>query len=431
MILDSHTAVSRSTHAARPSAQSAQRSRPAIARVTLVLQSVASGGMEAHCLSLAREFAARVIAVQVILPAAGDFDALSGAFASAGAAVVRLDTDRRSGTAAQIVALARLATVLCRFRPDAIHLHTGGATGGLAVLAIGRVLTSAGIVHTEHDVPAVRSSRRAYRTRRLADRFLHALVAVSRRNAGLRRERIGVFAPQFATVLNGVPVPDTSASDRAAVRFRIRRTLGIPPSAILFGCVVRLAEGKGLDTLLRAFASVHDAAPSTRLVLVGDGPLTARLRTLSEQLGILDAVHFAGYQSDPSPYVDALDSFVLAVPSGSMSIALLEAMVRGVPPIITFCGPEEAVIPGHTGLCAPPNDPDALASAMLQLVQNGKLRERLGRNARTHVVRHFSTARVADDLLGVYAGARRGVLPARLRSDRQPVPSPNGRSRCH
>lgn len=429
MIVELRNTLTRRIDFARPAAGSIPRSRTTISRVTLVLQSVASGGMEAHCLSLAGELVHRAIAVQVVLPADREFDALANGFTCAGAAVVRLNTDRRKGAAAQTFALARLVTVICRFRPHAIHLHTGGATGGLAVLAIGRIFTSATIVHTEHDIPAIRSSRRARLTRRVADRFLHALVAVSRRNAGLRRKRTGAFASHFATVLNGVPVPATSASDRAAVRFRIRRSLGIPPLAILLGCIVRLADGKGLDTLLRAFASVHEAAPSTRLVLVGDGPLAAQLRALSAELGVQAAVHFAGYQKDPAPYIDALDAFVLPVPAGSMSIALLEAMVRGVPPIITFCGPEEAVIPGRTGLCAPPNDPTALADAMLMLVRSEKLRASLGRNAQAHVVRHFSTARVADDLIDIYAGARCRALPLRLGSAGPATPYP-GRHPC-
>jgi glycosyltransferase involved in cell wall biosynthesis len=111
-----------------------------------------------------------------------------------------------------------------------------------------------------------------------------------------------------------------------------------------------------------------------------------------------------------------MDVFVLAVPAGSMSISLLEAMARGLPPIITFGGPEEAVIHAVTGLCPPPINPPALAEAIARLIDDVPLRRQLGAAAAEHVRRHFSVQRVADDLLEVYANAPRGILPRRLRA---------------
>jgi glycosyltransferase involved in cell wall biosynthesis len=127
-------------------------------------------------------------------------------------------------------------------------------------------------------------------------------------------------------------------------------------------------------------------------------------------------VHFAGHQPNSAPYLDAMDMFVLPVPSGSMSIGLLEAMARGLPSIITFGGPEEAVIDCVTGLTSPPHDPPALAKTIEKLANNPELRRALGEAGSAHVRAGYSVGRVADDLLMVYR-CRRSPLPGRLLAD--------------
>lgn len=395
----------------------------AIRRAILALQSTSIGGMETHVIDLAAEYARRGIDVTLVVPEAPAFDPLALRGTAAGARVCRLDTDARGGRVAQVRRAPRIARLLRAARPDVVHLHTGGATGGLALLAMARTLTAATVAITEHDVPSEHPGRKQRLARRAMDRSCHVVVAVSRRNARLRHDRLPVRRPAFAAVLNGVPVPALSPAEQAENRVRVRDELGIPAGATVIGSLVRLAEGKGLDTLIRAFALTRAAAPC-ELLLVGDGPLRAELQALALSLGVADHVRFAGNQPQPAPYLDGMDAFALAVPAGSMSIALLEAMARGLPPVITFCGPEEAVIPGETGLGAAPNDPAALAAALTTLAADSATRERLALAARAHVERHFSVSRVAGDLLTAYAAAKHGTLPARLRFDTPPNPRP-------
>jgi glycosyltransferase involved in cell wall biosynthesis len=242
----------------------------------------------------------------------------------------------------------------------------------------------------------------------------------------LRAERIGAAPDKFAVVLNGVPVRRAAAAVSTGNRLSSRKTYGIDPAGMVIGSVVRLVEGKGLEDLVRAFAIVVRQVPAD-LLLVGDGPLRQDLEALGTTLHISDKVHLVGHHDDPSPLLDAMDVFALAVPEGSMSIALLEAMGRGVPPVITFCGPEEAVIDDETGLAAPPSDPEGLARVLLRATRDGDLRARLAEAAAAHVAKHFSVGRVADDLLDVYDAAAAGTIPQRLRFDAPPNPRPGDR----
>lgn len=394
-----------------------RRPRP----VVIVLQSTAVGGMESHAIDLAGEYVRRNVPTSLVIPEEATFDGIAQRAQAKGVRVARLTTDGRNGRGAQLHRWVSLARLLVSTRPGAVHLHTGGATGGLAVLATARLLTRAAVVLTEHDVPAPRPALRQMLIRHLVDRFCHTVVAVSRRNARLRRERLGMHCRNFAAVLNGVPLPDVVPSSPPPST-DVRASLGLPDDAVVLGGLVRLAPGKGLEILLRAFAQLSDLA-DCRLLLVGDGPLREPLQRLAQDLGLGERVLFAGHQSQPEPFLRALDVFVLAVPAGSMSIALLEAMALGVPPVITFCGPEEAVIPGETGLGAAPDDAVSLAVALRALATDAGLRRRLGASAREHVARHFSVSRVADDLLACYA-ARERRIPARLSAAAPDDPRP-------
>lgn len=384
-----------------------------VQRVVVVLQSTAVGGMEAHVGYLAGELRRRGLDVAVVVPEAQIFDQLAASISAAGATVMRLDTDARRGRAHQVRSTIRLLRLLRDHGADVVHLHTGGATGGLIVVLASRLGSSATVVVTEHDVPEETPRGWDRWTRTLMDSMLHCLVAVSRRNAALRLERQGVRSRHFASILNGVPTPLVTDAERDANRRDVRRLLGIANASVVVGSVVRLAPGKGLHDLIRAFGQVQ--WKDAKLVLVGDGPLRKELVLLARELGVADRVRFAGHQQIPARFVDAMDVFVLAVPAGSMSIALLEAMTRGIPPVITFCGPEEAVVDERTGLCAPPNDPTALAATLDRLSCDADMRQRLGAAAATYVREQFSTERVTDDLIAVYGLRRMGSLPDRLK----------------
>jgi glycosyltransferase involved in cell wall biosynthesis len=136
---------------------------------------------------------------------------------------------------------------------------------------------------------------------------------------------------------------------------------------------------------------------------VGDGSLRGDLERQAAALGLADRVRFPGFQADPRPYLGLIDTFVLPVPVGSMSIGLLEAMAMQRPVVITFGGQGEAVIDGVNGFCAEPRNPDAIATAVIRLLREPELRRQFGEAARRRVEDEFSAQGAARHLERLYA----------------------------
>ena len=150
--------------------------------------------------------------------------------------------------------------------------------------------------------------------------------------------------------------------------------------------MARLVPQKGLDLLIRAFASLHEPVRAGwRIVLVGDGPERGALEALAQQQGIRDQVVFEGFQSDPLRYMQRASIFTLPSRFEGMPNALLEAMAAGLPSVVSDAspGPLEMVCDRRQGLVVPNENIEALAAALQQLMRDQRLRERMGMEART------------------------------------------------
>lgn len=180
-------------------------------------------------------------------------------------------------------------------------------------------------------------------------------------------------------------------------------------SHVLF--VGRPGVRKGLSFLLQAVAALRDERPDVRLTVVGDGPQRAEAEALARATGIEDRVQFTGYQSSAqvAEWLSRADVFVLPSLAEGVPIVLMEAMAAGVPVVATNVGGTgELVVDGENGFLVPPTVTDALVSRIRQLLDDPRLRSRLGRAGRETVLRDFSlertTARLRDLLASTIAG---------------------------
>ena len=233
------------------------------------------------------------------------------------------------------------------------------------------------------------------------------LIAVSEpvRQMAIVKEK--VRPEKVQVILNGVDLPPQEDEGRAHTRQKVRQELGLPPECPLLLTVGRLTEQKGHSYLLQAAPAILAAQPCAVLAFAGEGPLEQPLTTQAKELGVDRSVRLLGLRQDVPRLLQAADVFVLPSLWEGMSMALLEAMAAGLPLVVSQVeGISELVTPEEDGLVVPPGDTQALAEAIIRLLEDAGLRERLGTAARAKVAAHFS----ADAMCQRYADVFWGLL---------------------
>jgi len=253
-------------------------------------------------------------------------------------------------------------------------------------------LTAAWLARAHRRGPLVVSRRVAYLLGRgwasqdryrAADRVfaISRFVAESVVKSGIPRDRITL-------VYEGVEIP---APVSEAERHAARGSLHIREGETLLGCIGYLLPEKGQDQLVRVMPSILKQSPQCRLLFAGDGPERRRLETLAAGLGIRDRVLFAGFVERIAEVYAALDLFVFPSIAEPLGTSLLKAMAYGLPVVaVASGGVPEYVESGVNGILAAQPKPEVLADAILPLLKDRAIRERLGKRARKDVSERFS-----------------------------------------
>ncbi len=228
--------------------------------------------------------------------------------------------------------------------------------------------------------------------------------AVETRPATLRKVSNGIEVERFH--------PDAVPGQRE----HMRASLGAGADDILVGIAGRLDVWKGVDVFLEAAARVASGCPRVRFVVVG-GPVigletyATSLKARATTLGLEGRLVWTDWAFSPDAMPDvhrALD--VLVLPSTEpepFGLVVVEAMATARPVIATeHGGPCEIVVDGVTGLLVPPNDPDALASAIRRVCDDPALAQAMGAAGRARVIERYSSTaylagvhRVYDEIL--------------------------------
>ncbi len=240
--------------------------------------------------------------------------------------------------------------------------------------------------------------------RRLRDRVLtHAdgLFPVSRYTGDLLKQR-GVGPGRITVVPNGTDAERFAPCDATA----LRQALGVADRRVVL-TVSRLVPRKGIDTVLRALARTAAAVPDVVYLVGGSGPDRPRLEALARAEGVADRVRFLGRIPEEALalHYNACDVFVMPARLDpphveGFGIVFLEANACGKPVIGARTGGiPDAILDGETGLLVEPDAPGALAEAMIRVLRQPELADRLGRQGRTRVLAEATWDHVASRLL--------------------------------
>lgn len=236
----------------------------------------------------------------------------------------------------------------------------------------------------------------------------HAVIAVCEK-ARLREIAASNLPDEkVVTVYNGLSLEHFILVRRQTTRLQIRDELALSPQAVVIGVVGRLHPQKGHLHLIDAFATVQQTMAKTRgpsiyLLIAGDGSERDAIEKQIQRLALSENIALLGTRSDVPELLAGMDIFVLPSLWEGLPNVLLEAMAAQLPVVATAVGgTPEIVLDGETGILTAPADSAALGDALLTLINNPTLRNKLGQAGRRRVETSFSIQQMTKSIEGLY-----------------------------
>lgn len=295
-----------------------------------------------------------------------------------------------------VAAMRHLRALFAHRGFDVVHTQCAkaGAVGRIAAYRAG----VRRIVHTYHGFPfhefQTPLRRGAYltverRLGRITDLALGVGTGVS-----VEAIRRGLIAAHRVRTM-GVAVDLDATARSPEARLRARRVLGLPPDGVVVGAVGRLTYQKAPEDFVTAVRVL--GRDEVTGVWIGEGD---RAAVAASECGI----RFVGDRWDVTDLLPALDVFVLPSRYEGLPLAIVEAMVCGVPVVATAVNAVgDVVVPGETGLLVPPGRPDLLAAAVRYMLDSPCAAARMAVTARERVRARYGAHSLADVLTRAYS----------------------------
>jgi glycosyltransferase involved in cell wall biosynthesis len=352
------------------------RRRP---HVVFTIGGLERGGSEIQLVSVVeRLHGARLDATVVTLGHAAD-PALLERLRRARVPVVAVRPTGGSRPWRMAVSAARMGAVLVRRRPDAAYAWLEEAALLTAPLA---KVTRTPFLVARRNIFGPYAERGG-----IVVRLIHGcerqarVVTVNSRAVGEATVARGVPDRRVRLVANGHPLEPALPEPRNG--------------EVALGYVARFRAEKGHLRLLDALERLETDAP-WRIDLAGDGPMQGEVERETRRRGLSERVRFVGVVSDPRAFwADRHVAVLLSDHEGSPN-ALIEAALAGRPMVATAVGGVPDVVAPDGGRLVAPDDPGAIAAALVELIEDGELRRRTGASARRQAIGRFSLERSVE-----------------------------------
>ncbi len=359
-----------------------------------VLSSFHIGGAEQVALNIAARQVQQGHRVHAIALTGGLGAAHAQHFAAADVQVHAMT--KREGKFDPLLTLRLLR--LCRELGVAV-VHTHNPLPLIYGAPAGR-LANAAVVHTKHGFN--HGAPRQTWLRRLAGRCAHYVVGVSEQTARDALTQRECALGQLRVILNGIDLTRYRRDDSA--RDALRRELGIPLDAWVFGSVGRLSAIKNQALLVRAAAPL--LGPDAHLLLVGEGEARPTVEEAVRASGRAAFIHLLGRRLDVPRLLPTFDLFVLSSDSEGLPMVIPEAMAAGLPVVSTRVGGiAEVVQDGQTGALVSAGNETALREAMRHFRQAPTFAARCGKEGQIIAMRRYSAEHMVDCYMDLYSKA--------------------------
>lgn len=196
-------------------------------------------------------------------------------------------------------------------------------------------------------------------------------------------KRAQTFNVQRVEYIHGIGI-NTERLTKSENAIDIRKELGLSPDDFVVISVGELNKNKNQKVIIKAIAQLND--PKIHYILCGKGDQLENLQNLVKDCGLEDKVHFLGYRKDVVDIISQADVFAMPSKREGLPVASLEAMYCGLPLVNSnIRGLEDVTENGKSGFTCDPDDVDAFAIAMLELMSDSRMREQMASNNRSIV----------------------------------------------
>ncbi len=167
--------------------------------------------------------------------------------------------------------------------------------------------------------------------------------------------------------------------------------------SIDIGHIGGMTSWRQQSTLINAIAVLRKRGKEARLILIGNGPMRDSLETLTTSLQLQESVRFLGYRDDLTDFFRTIDVYVNSAVAEGFGIAVVEAMLEGVPVVLANAGAHPEIVEnGRTGLLFAKGNAESMASCILQLMENRDRGAQIGAAGREHATHAFAPRRYAQ-----------------------------------
>jgi glycosyltransferase involved in cell wall biosynthesis len=313
--------------------------------------------------------------------------------------VVRSLFPKQVGKVYSPIVLFRLLNLLRQAQPDVVNIHGAGITPyGILSAKLARVP----VTMVSRYCVIEHFSKAHWLVDRISIRWVSGLMC----NAQVIRDEYCQALPRLRSaswVMKNPVNPvfcEITVNGEGGIISSQKTSTSLSP---LFTVIGRLVPQKGHEYFLQAARLMLDIMPNARFLIVGEGPLETKLKRLTAELALDDAVEFLPYQMDlrtiyARSYAVVLPSLYEGVP-----VVLNESMSMGVPVIATnVSGIPEHVVDGQNGLLVPARDAQSLGLAMLKLAKKPELRSSLSLGACKYSIEKGSPDDIGVITLSIY-----------------------------
>lgn len=311
-----------------------------------------------------------------------------------------LDSIQSSGVAVamfparSLLDLGRLGRLIRFFRRekfDVIHAHLEYA---IILGAFAGALSGAPVVASLHNT---RYHRWPSLEKLVLNYIVKHIIAVG--PAVVEAYKLDITRRQIEVMANPVlPIAPVSVEERHAVRTEIAGDASRP----LIISVGRLEPQKGFIDLIAAMEIVHRAYPQACLAIAGTGKLLSELQDQINLCHLQGCIRLLGLRNDIPRLLASSDIFAMPSHWEGMPVAVLEAMSAGLPVVATSVGDVPHIVSKEGGRLVLPHQPEALATALIALLNDPIQARQLGLVSRSYVLDQHATKLWVDRLLAIY-----------------------------